>query len=607
MDKTSQRNLELIDNLRSLEGNKGTLLWVLDHTRTSMGSRLLQQWMTCPLVDLEQIKNRQDGIEELCALGVELGKLREILGEVRDLERLLSRIHCGVANARDLVALRISLEVLDPLRSHLQAFASPFLNDVRNDLSEDQHRPLVDLIKKAIKDDPPMTVREGGIIREGYDVTLDELRKVAQHGKSWITELQKKEIERTGIKSLKVGYNRVFGYYIEVSNPNLNQVPQDYIRKQTLSNAERFITADLKSYEEKILGAQGKSQELEYEIFQKVREDVKRDTALIQRIAQAVARLDVVTSLALVALKNDYVRPEVNDSDAIQIEEGRHPVIEQMTTGERFVPNDALLDNHENQILIITGPNMAGKSTFLRQVALIVLMAQMGSFVPAKRAVVGMVDQIFTRIGANDELSRGQSTFMVEMNETANILHHATSRSLVILDEIGRGTSTFDGISIAWAVAEYLYHSPQAKARTLFATHYHELTDLELTLPGVKNYNVLVREWNDQIVFVRKIARGGADKSYGIHVARLAGLPKAVIERAKDVLSCLEDGTVRSEELPNYPTFRTSVEERTGPQQLSLFDAREGFSQALKEIDLDHLSPIDALLKLKELREKFIK
>ncbi len=607
LDKNTQRNLELLECLHPMEGHKGTLFWVLDQTRTSMGSRLLQRWITHPLIDIEAIRKRQEGIEELTRLGIEMTQLRESLNEVRDLERLISRIHCGIANARDLVALRLSLEALPSLRTHLQAFESPILQEIKEDLIE--LHALIDLIKKAIVEDPPLTVKEGGLIQSGYHGELDELRQIAYHGKDWITQLQKKEVERTGIKSLKVGYNRVFGYFIEISNPNLPQVPQEYIRKQTLSNAERFITEELKHYEEKILGAQSKIQDLEYDLFLKIRDDVKKDTQTIQQIAQAIARLDVLISLALVALKNDYIRPQVNDSDLIEIEEGRHPVVEQMGQSDRFVPNDTLLNVHENQILIITGPNMAGKSTYLRQVALIVLMSQIGSFVPAKKATLGLVDQIFTRIGATDELSRGQSTFMVEMNETANILNHATDRSLVILDEIGRGTSTFDGISIAWSVAEYLHHTPEVKARTLFATHYHELTDLELTLPGVKNYNVMVREWNDQIVFVRKIVRGGADKSYGIHVARLAGLPKRVIDRAKDILSCLEEGAVQPEELPRYPTIAsgTSQEEMSNHKQLSLFSPREkDFTELLKEIHIDDLTPVQALLQLKELKEKFL-
>ncbi|MBI1870962.1 MAG: DNA mismatch repair protein MutS [Chlamydiae bacterium] len=603
LDKITLRNMELLDSLHPMEGNKGTLLWVLDQTRTAMGSRLLQHWITHPLLDLHEIYRRQEGVGELFEWGVELGKLREILGDIRDLERLLSRIHCDFANARDLVSLRISLEIMPTLKAQLNLFHCEILSSLREDLVD--LSPLKELIEKAIEDHAPLGLREGGMIRHGYDLALDELRDIARSGKDWVTQLQKKEIERTGIKSLKVGYNRVFGYYIEVSSPNLPQVPLDYIRKQTLANAERFITEELKHYEEKILGAQGKSEALEYEIFIKIRDEVKSYTASIQKMAQAVATLDTLTSLALVALKNDYVWPQVNDSDVIEIEEGRHPVIEQISVGEGFVANDTLLDGHENQILMITGPNMAGKSTYLRQVALIVLMAQMGSFVPAQKASIGLVDQIFTRIGANDELARGQSTFMVEMNETANILHHATPKSLVILDEIGRGTSTFDGISIAWSVAEYLHQDPDVKARTLFATHYHELTDLEMTLPGVKNYNVMVREWNDKIIFVRKIVRGGADKSYGIHVARLAGLPKAVIERAKDILSCLEEGTIRLEELPKGPFLEKGLED--APRQLTLFDPRSGLVEALKILDLDRLTPVDALLKLKELKEKFLK
>ena len=598
LDLATQRNLELVRNLRN-GGREGTLISVLDRTSTAMGARLLRGWILQPLVDTEEIGARMDGVEELVgnAASETLGRL---LSDFKDTERLIGRIDCGHANARDLLALAQSLglvpalaEALAPLHSRLVAEARGLLGDTGG---------LPELIGKAIDPSAPLTVREGGIIREGYDAELDEVRAVSRGGKEWIAALQKHEAERTGIRSLKIGYNRVFGYYIEVTKTNLGTVPADYIRKQTLVNAERFVTPELKEYEEKVLNAEGKAAAMEYAIFQKVRERVVGETERVQRIRRGTALLDALNSLASAARRNGYTRPVVNDADVIEIVDGRHPVLELALADERFVPNDTLLNTETDQLLIITGPNMAGKSTYIRQVALLTLMAQVGSFIPAARATIGVADRIFTRVGASDELSRGQSTFMVEMNETANILNNATEKSLIVLDEIGRGTSTFDGISIAWAVAEYLHNTSLVRARTLFATHYHELTELEMNLPGVKNYNVAVKEWNDEIIFLRKIVPGGTDKSYGIHVARLAGLPRKVIERAKDILNALEEGCIREDRLPKPEEGRGAPE---GPRQLSLFETRPNpVVDELRQLHLERITPIEALNILKRLKEK---
>jgi DNA mismatch repair protein MutS len=599
LDLYTQRNLELVRNLRS-GGREGTLISVLDLSSTSMGGRLLRQWVLQPLVDVTEILRRQGGVQELFDNVTVSESVAAALKECRDVERLISKIDCGYANARDLLALKQSLLLVPSLKDALVPFASEMMESVRDTLED--MGDVVELIEKGIHPDAPLTVKEGGIIREGYSKELDEIRGIAGDAKQWIADLQRREVERTGIKSLKVGYNKVFGYYIEVTKANLASVPADYIRKQTLVNNERFITPDLKEYESKVLGAEERAASMEYELFQEIRKQIVAATGRIQRVGRGVAILDALNALAIAARRNSYTRPEVNESDVIDISEGRHPVLELALTDERFVPNDALLNTEDNQLLIITGPNMAGKSTYIRQVALLVLMSQMGSFIPARRASVGVADRIFTRVGASDELTRGQSTFMVEMNETANILNNATEKSLIILDEIGRGTSTFDGISIAWAVAEYLHNNREVRARTLFATHYHELTELEMNLDGVKNYNVAVREWNDEILFLRKIVPGGTDKSYGIHVARLAGLPRKVIERAKDILNALEEGCISEDKLPRP---ELGAEGRAGSQQLNLFKmVDDPVVRELRALDPDNMTPLEALNKLKELKEK---
>ncbi len=555
LDETTLSNLDLVSTHGAGRGAASpTLLQTLDTTRTAMGGRLLREWIVRPLNNLRAVQERHDALAQFTGNRARLAHLRDDLGQVKDLERLVARLGAGSGNGRDINAVAQSLEALPALHEHI-ANADPdrirVLADAMTPMPE-----LVDLLRRAIVDEPPATIRDGGVIRKGYRPELDELRAAATEGRQWLADYQAQEQERTGIKNLKVRHNKVFGYYIEVTKSNLNDVPPEYTRKQTLVNAERFITPELKEYENKILGAQERSVELEYELFLEIRNAVVEETERIQRTAAALAELDVLAALADRALAMRYVRPVVTEGDTIRIKDGRHPVIEAMTGAEPFVPNDTLLDGFENQLAIITGPNMAGKSTYIRQAALIVVMAQMGSFVPAAEAEIGLVDRVFTRVGASDDLARGRSTFMVEMQETANILNNATRKSLIVLDEIGRGTSTFDGISIAWSVAEYLHNRDDVKAKTLFATHYHELTDLARTMPGVKNYNVLVREKNDRIAFLRKIVPGGADKSYGIQVARLAGLPEEVIGRAREILSNLEEGEFGESGQPKLAAHR---------------------------------------------------
>jgi DNA mismatch repair protein MutS len=540
LDSISQRNLELVE---PMFGNReSTLLYVLNQTNTPMGGRLMREWILRPLFNRVQINDRLDAVEALKDDPLTLAETLEVIGTVRDLERIIGRLNIGSANARDLVALANSLAIVPAIRLLLDNFQTRLLDELKIRL-EPLPEP-VDKIRSAIVDEPPQGITEGDIIREGYSAELDELRRWAREGKNCLSEIQAREQERSGIRSLKVRYNKVFGYYIEISKSNLSMVPEDYIRKQTLVNAERFITPELKELESKILGAEEKSKALEHELFQQLRESTLEYTARIQDIAAAIARVDVIGALAECARRYGYVRPKVTDSNRLHIFGGRHPVLDAAMRNERFVPNDVLLDGEENRMMIITGPNMAGKSTYIRQTALLVLMAQMGSFIPAESAEIGLVDRIFTRVGAADDIARGQSTFMVEMVETANILNHATDRSLVILDEIGRGTSTFDGLSIAWAVAEFLHDAPGSRARTQFATHYHELTELALSKKGVKNYNVAVKEYGDQIIFLRQIVPGGTDKSYGIHVAKLAGLPQSVIERSNEILENLENSAL---------------------------------------------------------------
>jgi DNA mismatch repair protein MutS len=611
LDASCQRNLELVKNM--YDGSAGgTLLATVDFTVTSMGGRRLREWLLNPLMDAAEIEHRFDAVAELKDGHQFRNSLRTALGEVYDLERLISRVSLGVANARDLLALKQSFTVLPNIHTLLSDAQSQLIGTLV--AAWDDLRDVHLLIDSAIADDPPYTLREGRLIKKGHDVELDELRSVSSEGKGWIAGIERRERERTGIGSLKVSYNKVFGYYIEVTRANLANVPQDYIRKQTLTNAERFITPELKEYEERVLGAEEKILAMEYRLFQRVREAVSAHTARIQDMARRLAVLDCLGSLAETAAKNNYARPVILDSDLLRILEGRHPVIEQLLTDERFIPNDTLLDCEENQLIILTGPNMAGKSTYMRQVALITLMAQMGSFVPAREAHIGLVDRIFTRVGASDFIARGQSTFMVEMNETANIMNNATDRSLIILDEIGRGTSTFDGISIAWAVAEHIHES--LRSRTLFATHYHELTELALTLSRVKNYTVAIKEWNDQIIFLRRVVEGGADKSYGIQVARLAGLPQTVIQRAKEVLANLEQAEFNElgEPVAAHQERKSAGGKERGDRvrmtdtaepQLGLYASEAGLLfKELRDMDLDAMTPLDAMNRLHELKKK---
>jgi len=541
LDAISQRNLELVDTMFGSD-KSNTLLGVLDKTSTSMGGRLLRDWILRPLFEKDKITARLDSVEALRDDPLTLAELRETIGSIRDLERIIARLNIGTANARDTLALANGLSMIPPVKTLLENFDTILLDELQASLHDSPD--LTERILNTLAEEPPTTLTEGDIIRPGFNVELDELRSASTEGKSWLSNIQKKEQERSGIKNLKVKYNKVFGYYIEISKSNLNMVPEDYIRKQTLVNAERFITPELKEVESKILGAEDKSKALEYQLFQKLRSFVLDFTEKIQESAVSLAKIDVICSLAECARVYSYIRPRIQEDETLIIEGGRHPVLDAVMQGERFVPNDTLLDGDENRIMIITGPNMAGKSTYIRQTAMLVLMAQLGSFIPADRASIGLVDRIFTRVGAADDISRGQSTFMVEMVETANILNHVTSKSLVILDEIGRGTSTFDGLSIAWAVAEFLHDTPGSQARTQFATHYHELTEMALTRRGVKNYNIAVKEYGDKIIFLRQIVPGGTDKSYGIHVAKLAGLPDSIIDRAKEILENLENSAM---------------------------------------------------------------
>ncbi|MGK2906064.1 MAG: DNA mismatch repair protein MutS [Desulfuromonadales bacterium] len=598
LDDFTRRNLELTETLHD-GGRRGSLLGVMDRTVTAMGARKLRHWMTHPLVDLQRIEERHAAVEELVRQSLCRDDLRRTLDEVYDLERLNGRIAMATGNAKDLAALRISLGKLPQIIDLLEQTESPLLAELRRGL--DPLPDMVALIATALVDDPPFVMREGGLIREGFNAELDALRSISREGKGWIARLEQDEKKRTGISTLKVRYNRVFGYYIEVTKSQLERIPDDYQRKQTLANAERFITPTLKEYEEKVLGAEDKVVEIEYYLFQEVRRQVAQQGRRIQATADQVAALDVLLGLADLAHERNYCRPSMDRTTELLIEEGRHPVIETMNLGERFVANDVHMDTVERQILIITGPNMAGKSTFMRQVALLVLMAQMGSLLPAKTARIGIVDRIFTRVGASDNLARGQSTFMVEMTEAANILNHATPRSLIVLDEIGRGTSTFDGVSIAWAVAEYLHDNARVAAKTLFATHYHELTELAQTRERVKNYNVAVKEWNDQIIFLRRIVKGGASHSYGIQVARLAGLPSAVIERAKEVLHNLESGEYEA----GAPRLARSKRagKTTATSQLGLFEQSDPIRKYLEEMDVSILTPLEALNLLDKLKK----
>ncbi len=597
VDAATRRNLEVLRNLRD-GGTSGTVVEVLDDTTTAMGARRIRQWLLQPLVERVPIERRLDAVEHLAASGRVRGALRAALRSIADLQRLVGRIGHGSASARDLVALSGSLRRL-PEIAQVLVDAPGELRRLREEIHS--HDEVASLIETAIADEPPVTLQEGGLIRDGYSTELDELRGVAREGKDWIANLETQERSRTGIKSLKVGFNKVFGYYIEVSKPNLSLVPADYFRKQTLVGAERYITEAMKEREAAILGAEARIAELEYALFCDVRDRVAVHADALLQTADAVADLDVFGALGEVAAANGYVRPTLTDEPVLEIRGGRHPVVERLLIGERFVPNDVTASATDRAILIVTGPNMAGKSTYLRQVALITLLAQIGSFVPANSARIGVVDRIFTRVGATDDITTGRSTFLVEMQEVANILHHATSRSLIILDEVGRGTSTYDGMSLAWAVAEYLHDD--VGARTLFATHYHELTELADLLPRVRNVNVLVKEEGQRIVFLRTVADGRADRSYGIHVAQLAGLPAVVIEQAQRILSRLE-ATARA--APTEGTFLPPIPARAiGTAQLPLpLEARSPVEDALLALPLETMTPMDAMAALHELREQ---
>ena len=608
IDSSSRRNLELVETLREKQ-KRGSLLWVLDKTKTAMGARMLRNFVEQPLIDADAINERLDAVTELNMQAMLREEIREYLNPVYDLERLVSRISYRSANPRDLLAFKMSLEMIPHIKNLLANFTSPLL--VRINEQMDGLEDLYTLLEASITEDPPLAVKEGGIIREGYNEQVDTYRNSKTQGKSWLAQLEAEEKEKTGIRNLKIKYNKVFGYYLEVTNSFKDLVPEYYTRKQTLTNAERYITPKLKELEDMILGAEDKLFALEYDLFCQVREKLAAQIPRIQETAKAIAQLDVYASLSVVAQRNNYVRPTVNTKGVIDIKNGRHPVVEKMINNDMFIANDTYLDNGSKRVSVITGPNMAGKSTYMRQTALIVLMAQIGSFVPAEKAKIGVVDRIFTRVGASDDLASGQSTFMVEMTEVANILRNATAKSLLILDEIGRGTSTFDGLSIAWAVIEHISNTKLLGAKTLFATHYHELTELEGKIPGVNNYCIAVKERGDDIVFLRKIVKGGADKSYGIQVAKLAGVPDSVLDRAKELVDELVHTDITS-------TFKDLAENsrKTKPkavhydevdlEQISLFDTvqDQDIIEELKNLDITMLTPMDAMNTLYRLQNK---
>ena len=609
IDTSTRRNLELVETLREKQ-KRGSLLWILDKTKTAMGARLLRSYIEMPLIDKKEIIDRQDAIADLNKSLISRDELREYLNPIYDMERLVSRIANKSAGPRDLIAFKSSLQMLPFIKQVLNEFNAELIRKINDEL--DDLSDIYNLINDAIVEDPPIAIKDGGIIKDGYNEQIDRLRVSKTEGKNWLMDLESYERERTGVKTLKVKYNKVFGYCIEITNTYKDQftIPDDYTRKQTLTNAERYITPKLKELEDTILGAEDRLYSLEYELFSDVRERISNEIVRIQNSAKAIAAIDVIASLAFVAEKNDFVKPKINEKGIINIKDGRHPVVEKMIPNNMFVSNDTVLDNGVNRVSVITGPNMAGKSTYMRQAALIVLMAQIGSFVPAKEANISICDRIFTRVGASDDLASGQSTFMVEMTEVANILRNATSNSLLILDEIGRGTSTFDGLSIAWAVVEHISNTKLIGAKTLFATHYHELTELEGTIPGVNNYCIAVKEQGDDIVFLRKIVKGGADKSYGIQVAKLAGVPDAVIERAKEIVANLVDADIskKAKEIAQYGTNqkKTKKYDEVELGQMSLFDTVKDSDiiEELKNIDISNLTPIDALNVLNSLQNK---
>lgn len=609
IDSSSRRNLELVETMREKQ-KKGSLLWVLDKTKTAMGARALRSMIEQPLINKEDILKRQAGIEECNNRAIDREEIREYLNPVYDLERIMTKISCKSANPRDLIAFRNSLEMLPHIKKLIGTMESDLFAECFANL--DDLADIYSLISSAIVEEPPITIREAGIIKEGFSKEADELRRAKTEGKEWLAQLEAREKEATGIKNLKVKYNKVFGYYLEVTNSFKDLVPADWVRKQTLTNAERYTTDELKKLEDVILGAEDKLCSLEYDLFNEVRDSIAAEVRRIKSTARAIAEIDVYTALSVVAQQYNYVKPAINEKGIIDIKNGRHPVVEKMIRNDMFVANNTYLDNAKNRISIITGPNMAGKSTYMRQTALIVLMAQIGSFVPAQEANIGIVDRIFTRVGASDDLASGQSTFMVEMTEVANILRNATPKSLLILDEIGRGTSTFDGLSIAWAVVEYIANTKLLGAKTLFATHYHELTELEGTLDGVNNYCIAVKENGDDIVFLRKIIKGGADKSYGIQVAKLAGVPDTVIERAKELVADLSDADIslKARDIAQYSKKQEKLVDSYKKvddlevKQMSLFDTvnNDDIIEDIKVLDISNMTPIDALNTLYKLQ-----
>lgn len=608
LDSSTRRNLELVETLREKQ-KRGSLLWVLDKTKTAMGARTLRSYIEQPLIDQKEIEQRLDAVSELNKNMITREELREYLGPIYDLERLISRVVYQTANPRDLIAFKTSLSMLPPIKTLMEDFSCDLLCRMGEDL--DTLEDLCELIEQSIEEDPPISIREGGMIKDGFHPDIDRLRSAKTEGKGWLAKVEEEEREKTGIKNLRIKFNKVFGYYLEVTNSYKDLVPDYYTRKQTLTNAERYITPELKELEETILGAEDKLTALEYDLFCQVRNQIAEQVERIQSTAKAIAAIDVFASLAVVAEQNGYVRPKINEKGVLDIKNGRHPVVEKMMNNDMFIANDTYLDNKNNRISIITGPNMAGKSTYMRQNALIVLMAQIGSFVPAESANVGIVDRIFTRVGASDDLASGQSTFMVEMNEVANILRNATGSSLLILDEIGRGTSTIDGLSIAWAVVEHISNPKILGAKTLFATHYHELTELEGKLNNVHNYCIAVKEKGDDIVFLRKIVPGGADRSYGIQVAKLAGVPDVVIDRAKAICEELESANLsnitRNLDVSTImPKKNKKQPDEVDLAQISLFDTvkDDDIIQELTDLDLTNMTPFEAMNKLYELQNK---
>lgn len=609
LDSATRRNLELTETMRE-KLKRGSLLGVLDRTKTAMGGRMLRNFIEQPLKDKESMNERLDAIEELIKDSVSRDEIREYLNPIYDLERLLAKISYKTANPRDLIAFMSSISMIPHIKSVLKGFEKSLLTGVQGEL--DDLSDICSLITASINEEPPILIREGGIIKEGYDETIDQLRKAKTEGKQWLASLEEEDRERTGIKNLRIKYNKVFGYYFEVTNSYSDLVPEDYIRKQTLTGAERYTTPRLKELEDMILNAEDKLNNLEFDLFCQIRDSIAAEVERIQKSAKALARLDVFASLSYVSEHNHYVRPKLNEKGIIDIKDGRHPVVEKMIVNDMFIPNDTYLDNSKHQISVITGPNMAGKSTYMRQSALIVLMAQIGCYVPAASANIGICDRIFTRVGASDDLSSGQSTFMVEMNEVANILRNATSNSLLILDEIGRGTSTFDGLAIAWAVIEHISNRKILGAKTLFATHYHELTELEGKMDNVNNYCIAVKEKGDDIVFLRKIVKGGADKSYGIQVAKLAGVPDMVTDRAKEIVAQLSDNDITEKvqsicvDIHKDSSKKVDKPDEVDMGQMSIFDTvkDEDIIKELSDIDISTLTPIDALNTLYKLQSK---